>query len=67
MSLYWFNTLPSYINSILMCGVIDFKDKLDKYLSQIPDQPKISNSLKLVTKSIEIPEEDEETIEALNL
>ena len=50
-----------------MCGVIDFKDKLDKYLSQIPDQPKISNSLKLVTKSIEIPEEDEETIEALNL
>ena len=38
-----FNTLPKYIRDMSNCSVTDFKEKLDQYLSVIPDQPLIGN------------------------
>ena len=36
-----FNSLPKYVRNTTKCGVEEFKEKLDQYLSNIPDQPKI--------------------------
>ena len=38
-----FNTLPKYIRDMSNCSVTDFKEKLDQYLTVIPDQPLIGN------------------------
>ena len=38
-----FNTLPKYIRNMSNCSVTDFKEKLDQYLTVIPDQPVIGN------------------------
>ena len=38
-----FNTLPKYIRNMSNCSVTDFKEKLDQYLTVIPDQPLIGN------------------------
>ncbi len=36
-----FNSLPAHIRNVTECSVNCFKDKLDKYLAYIPDEPKI--------------------------
>ena len=36
-----FNSLPKFVRNTTKCGVEEFKEKLDQYLSNIPDQPKI--------------------------
>ena len=36
-----FNTLPKYIRNMTKCGVPDFKEALDNFLTKIPDQPKV--------------------------
>ena len=36
-----FNILPKYIRNMSKCGVLDFKEALDKFLTKIPDQPKV--------------------------
>ena len=35
------NALPKHIRNIYRCGVEEFKEKLDQFLTTIPDQPKI--------------------------
>ena len=36
-----FNSLPKYLRSISKVSVEEFKEKLDKYLQQIPDEPNV--------------------------
>ena len=36
-----FNILPPKIRNITKCGVDDFKEKLDSFLTNIPDQPNV--------------------------
>ena len=36
-----FNTLPKYLRNMKHCGVDEFKEKLDHFLSKIPDEPKV--------------------------
>ena len=36
-----FNTLPKYIRNMTKCGVPEFKEALDNFLTKIPDQPKV--------------------------
>ena len=36
-----FNILPKYLRNMSKCGVLDFKEALDKFLTKIPDQPKV--------------------------
>ena len=36
-----FNSLPKHLRNKTKCGVIEFKEDLDKYLTKIPDQPKV--------------------------
>ena len=36
-----FNCLPKHIREISKCSILDFKEKLDQYLTKIPDQPKV--------------------------
>ena len=38
-----FNSLPKSIRNTKRCGVPEFKEKLDIYLSCIPDQPKVGS------------------------
>ncbi len=37
-----FNKLPDSLRNITMCKVENFKSKLDKYLSTIPDKPLVN-------------------------
>ena len=36
-----FNSLPSSVRNITKCSIEDFKEKLDNFLTNIPDEPKI--------------------------
>ena len=36
-----FNSLPKYLRSISKVSVEEFKEKFDKYLQQIPDEPNV--------------------------
>ena len=36
-----FNCLPAYIRNKTKCGVLEFKELLDNFLTKIPDQPKV--------------------------
>ena len=36
-----FNSLPKYLRDMTKCDVTEFKEKLDVFLSKIPDEPKI--------------------------
>ena len=38
-----FNMLPKNIRGMTKCGIADFKEQLDSFLSTIPDQPKIGH------------------------
>ena len=38
-----FNSLPSCIRNITKCGVEDFKERLDNFLTRIPDSPKVGH------------------------
>jgi hypothetical protein len=38
-----FNTLPKHLRNMKRCSVLEFKEKLDQYLTLIPDQPIIGN------------------------
>ena len=38
-----FNSLPQHIRDASKCDILEFKEKLDLFLSKIPDQPKIGN------------------------
>ena len=38
-----FNSLPQRIRDLRGCDVAEFKDKLDCFITMIPDQPKIGN------------------------
>ena len=38
-----FNSLPQYLRDKTNCDILEFKEKLDSFLSKIPDQPKIGN------------------------
>ena len=40
-----FNSLPKYIRNMSKCGVLDFKEALDMYLTKIPDQPKVGGMI----------------------
>ena len=37
-----FNCLPKYIRDLSGCSVLDFKSKLDCFLSGIPDEPQVT-------------------------
>ena len=37
-----FNILPKYLRNIKNCSLLEFKNKLDGYISQIPDEPFVS-------------------------
>ena len=36
-----FNSLPLFLRKMTKCGVLEFKEKLDNYLTRIPDEPKV--------------------------
>ena len=36
-----FNTLPKYLRNMTKCTMDDFKERLDLYLGQIPDEPSV--------------------------
>ena len=38
-----FNKLPKNIRNLTNCSVDDFKSKLDQFLENIPDEPRVSN------------------------
>ena len=38
-----FNSLPKYLRNISKVKVEEFKEKLDKYLQQIPDEPNVES------------------------
>ena len=38
-----FNSLPQYLRKLSKCGVAEFKEKLDSFLTKIPDQPKMGD------------------------
>ena len=40
-----FNKLPWELRSLKNCGVDEFKEKLDKFLTAIPDQPNVGNQV----------------------
>jgi len=42
-----FNCLPKYIREIKICGPDEFKENIDKYLSQVPDETKIKGLMPL--------------------
>ena len=36
-----FNALPASIRNMTICGIVDFKMKLDKFLENVPDKPNV--------------------------
>ena len=40
-----FNKLPWELRSLKNCGVDEFKEKLEKFLTAIPDQPNVGNQM----------------------
>ena len=36
-----FNAMPKHIRNVCRCGVEEFKEELDQFLTNIPNQPKI--------------------------
>ena len=38
-----FNSLPNYIINTSTCSVEEFKEKLDRFLCKVPDEPKVGD------------------------
>ena len=36
-----FNAMPAYLRNMTKCTMDEFKEKLDKYLERIPDEPSV--------------------------
>ena len=51
-SLQLFNSLPKYIRNLINISIQKFKEHLDKFLTYIPDQPKVPE----LTPSCRTPE-----------
>ena len=47
-----FNVLPKCVRNITNCSVLEFKRKLDEYISRIPDHPSVSGSTNVTSNSL---------------
>ena len=47
-----FNVLPKCVRNITNCSVLEFKRKLDDYISRIPDHPSVSGSTNANSNSL---------------
>ena len=47
-----FNVLPKCVRNITNCSVLEFKRKLDDYISRIPDHPSVSGSTNVNSNSL---------------
>ena len=47
-----FNTLPKSIRNTSKCSDLEFKEKLDSFLSRIPDQPLVGDMLPHALNSV---------------